>query len=414
MAPGDGRTRAQALTTLTTTKTMNTTTEGLSIMDLAERVDALPAQEHKRFHELFRVSAAYGKMRFSPSAKDKLVQCFRDGAETPEETLAKLANQKIVRTYNTATREGALFNALRARRPGMKSEQLAEARHKLDAWIEESRLKNGCDFCTPESRTPEDPFGRIYGKHSITASNIAKYDKWSSIVFFNKHHPLDFTTAELSDYVNTGFRWFTQANHVDPWAVHPYFMWNCLSKAAASQQHGHAQVLLASDMPYEKINRLYTAAQAYARQRDRDYFADLYETHASVGLALQHGDAQVIVNLTPVKEKETLIIAPAKTLEDHAGRKHLKEALAMTARGFIDDMGVHSFNIALAIPPLNERCPSLPYVARMVDRGSIFNPVTDIGGMELYGESVVASDPYRVMDKLRPRFAAAQEKPHGF
>jgi hypothetical protein len=384
---------------------MTTTAQDASILDLAERIDALPAPERERFNALFRVTTSAGRLRIAPAGQEKIIGYFRSQGQSSEDVLAQLELQRIVRTRNTATGDGALFNALRARRPGMKPEQLAEARQKLDAWVEDSRLKNGCDFCTPESLTPEDPFGRIYGKHSVTASNIAKYDAWSSIVFFKKHHPLDFTAAELSDYVNTGFRWFSQASRVDPWAVYPYFMWNCLSKAAASQQHGHAQVLLASDSPYEKINRLYTAAQAYARERNRDYFTDLFDAHASVGLALQHGDARVIANLTPVKEKETLIIAPARTLDDHAGRTHLKEALATVAHSFIDDLGVHSFNIALAIPPLNDSSSTLPYVARVVDRGSIFNPITDIGGMELYGESVVGSDPYRVMDKLSARFA---------
>ncbi len=385
---------------------MSTTTGNNTILNLAERAEALPVRERELFESIFSVGESRGRMRL-PAGSEKIISAFAAPGQTADITRIILEEQRVVRTRNTATGDGALFNELRARRPGMRAEQLAEARQKLDAWVEDNRLKNGCDFCTPESKTPEDPFGRVYGRHSMTASNIAKYDAWSSIVFFKKHHPLDFTAAELADYVATGFRWFAQANHVDPWATNPYFMWNCLSKAAASQQHGHAQVLLAHDTPYEKVSRLYAAAQQYARQRNRDYFSDLFDAHAAVGLGLQHGDAKVIASLTPIKEKETLIIAPAKSLSDHAGRKDLTHALATVARTFIDDLGVHSFNIAIAMPSLDEQCRVQPYVARVVDRGSIFNPVTDIGGMELYGEPVIASDPYRVMDKLSARFADA-------
>jgi len=38
---------------------------------------------------------------------------------------------------------------------------------------------------------------------------------------------------------------------------------------------------------------------------------------------------------------------------------------------------------------------------RIVDRGSIFKPTADMGGMELYGSSVIATDPYTVIKALR-------------
>jgi len=36
-----------------------------------------------------------------------------------------------------------------------------------------------------------------------------------------------------------------------------------------------------------------------------------------------------------------------------------------------------------------------------VDRGSLLKPTGDIGGMELYGSSVVADDPYNVMNSIK-------------
>jgi hypothetical protein len=42
-----------------------------------------------------------------------------------------------------------------------------------------------------------------------------------------------------------------------------------------------------------------------------------------------------------------------------------------------------------------------PYIIRIVDRGSLLKSTADMGGMELYGSSVVADDPYKVIDVLK-------------
>ena len=52
-------------------------------------------------------------------------------------------------------------------------------------------------------------------------------------------------------------------------------------------------------------------------------------------------------------------------------------------------------------------CPSMsgedsfPYIIQIVDRGDISKSTADIGGMELFGSTVVADDPCYVMKKLR-------------
>ena len=52
-------------------------------------------------------------------------------------------------------------------------------------------------------------------------------------------------------------------------------------------------------------------------------------------------------------------------------------------------------------------CPLLniakdpPYIIQIVDRGNIIKSTADIGGMELFGSTVVADDPYSIIKKLR-------------
>jgi hypothetical protein len=66
-------------------------------------------------------------------------------------------------------------------------------------------------------------------------------------------------------------------------------------------------------------------------------------------------------------------------------------------------MGVIAFNMALYLPPLapdGEDWRRFPPLARIVDRGDPASKTSDIGAMELYAASVIATDPFRVIDAL--------------
>jgi hypothetical protein len=66
--------------------------------------------------------------------------------------------------------------------------------------------------------------------------------------------------------------------------------------------------------------------------------------------------------------------------------------------------GVMSHNMAVYLPPLSpdgEDWRRFPPIARLVDRGDPANRASDIGAMELYAASVIASDPFRLADQLR-------------
>ena len=59
--------------------------------------------------------------------------------------------------------------------------------------------------------TPEDLFGRVTGRHAITASNIAKYDAFHGVVIFDHHNPLQFSREAIVDYLDVGLRWAQEA-----------------------------------------------------------------------------------------------------------------------------------------------------------------------------------------------------------
>ena len=100
----------------------------------------------------------------------------------------------------------------------------------------------------------------------------------------------------------------------------------------------------------------------------------------------------VLCHLTPVKEKEVVLVASAL---DGQAAGAIYETLAV----FRDQLAVRSFNLGALLPPLaptDESWEGFPVFIRIVDRGDLGTRTSDIGGMELFAESVVAADPFAV------------------
>ena len=249
----------------------------------------------------------------------------------------------------------------------------------------------------PLELTPEDPFGRIRGEHGITAANVAKYDALHTLVVFNEADPLAFTQASLVDLLATALEWVKEAHRWDPQARYPYLLWNCLWRAGGSQTHGHFQVALARGMHYARIERLRADAEAYRHRHGASYFDDLFVVHRALGCGYRDGESRVLAHLTPLREKEVVVLAPR--LDSDAGA-----VLYRVLAAFRDRMEVRSFNMGVVLPPVapaQESWEGFPMVVRVVDRGDLDSPTSDVGGMELYAESVVASDPFAVARALQ-------------
>ncbi|MHA2601014.1 MAG: hypothetical protein AM324_002650 [Candidatus Thorarchaeota archaeon SMTZ1-83] len=355
-----------------------------SITGLIDELENLPAQGRNLFDSIFRIWRYTGHLKVPPSFRSKIREYYGERGEDECRAIERIKMQTIVNTFNIWTGEAALFNQLRAGRPRQNREQSVGTRERLFSRIEQA--KRGCDFCDPVAHTPEDVFGRIKGKHCITASNIAKYDAYNAVVIFNRHNPLEFDRKEFFDYVDVGLEWCRKVHEHDQDFKYPFFTWNCLEKAGASQIHGHAQVLVARKMPYAKVLALSEVSQRYKRETKMRYFDVLYKVHESVGLAVMRKQIKVLMYLTPIKEKEMMIVSSSMSAD-------LKSTMFKVLRSYIDELGVMSFNLSIAIPPIGTEDGELPIIARIVDRGDVFSLSSDFGGMELYGTSVLASDP---------------------
>ncbi|MCX7623172.1 MAG: hypothetical protein RMK01_00260 [Thermomicrobium sp.] len=354
--------------------------EQCSIVWLPDALGALDTEVRRTFFDLFDVDVTVGELVL-PEHMRAWVERYFGSADA-------VTRQRIVKVTNRWTLDATLFNELRARRP-------LEAR--IPAELADELARTAPDpFCEPEYNTPEDVFGRIRGRYVITASNIAKYDGLHGVIVFREHDPLAFDEGLVREMVAVARAWFDRAHEVDPVAVYPLFMWNCLWKSGASIPHGHAQVSLTRRLHYGKVERERRAAEAYRAQIGRRYFDDLFRVHEHLGLGRTVNGVRVYANLTPLKEKETVLLAPAFADD-------LAQVMSRVVRCLVDELNVTSFNLVAWIPPLAatpEDWSDVPVVVRVVDRGDPLSRTSDFGAMELYAASVVASDPFRVAEVL--------------
>jgi hypothetical protein len=366
---------------------MADTTE--TILDLPHRIADLGSDDRARAERLFAVNTLTGRLVVPEPLAPKLAKWYAaPGDAGRQQAIARASEQRVARTFNKFSGEGALFNELRAKRP-MQHGSTAD----LDARIE--KVKQGCDFCDPVRMTTADIWGRITGRHSISAANASMYDAHHGMVVFGEHHPHRFGRDEVADYIDVALRWLRRTNEEDSTLRYPFIMWNCLEKAGASQPHGHLQMLITRDRPYARQAWMIGVAGDYGRRAKARYWDDWVAAHESLGLVRRRGSAACVASITPIKEKEMLVVGGPAVNDDFVG------AVADVLRSLIDRLGVLSFNAGIYLPPIDgDTAYDLPVIARCVDRGDPSRPTADVGGMELYGSPVVASDPYRVIEAM--------------
>ena len=346
-----------------------------AITDLPGLVAGLDEAARARFDRIYQVSTSTARMRVPKTMVPWVESTFGQ--------VAAVETQQIVRVSNLVTGEGTLFNSLRALRP------VTGPAYAPDTLAEELA---GDPWAEPRESTPEDLFGRLANEHGVTAANVAKYDSAHSLVVFSDPNPLAFSRESVAAHVDLARQWVEAAQRDDPEAIYPFIMWNCLWRAGGSIVHGHLQASVARGQHYAKIERLRRDAEAYRSATGTDYFQDLVEIHNRLGLAVEFEGVQVIAHLTPLKEKETLITSPA--WDEHAAG-----ALYAVLERLRDRAGMRSFNVGIILPPAaptTESWDGFPAIVRVVDRGGLTTRTSDIGGMEMFAQSVVASDPFAV------------------
>jgi hypothetical protein len=304
--------------------------------------------------------------------------------------------QTVVKVTNLATLDATLFAPLRAHRP------IDGPTHGDDLAAQLSAT-GGDPFCNPTTGTPANTFGRARGRRITTGANAALADAHHGVLVFHLHDPLGFDEDLVRDVLATGRAWAEQARAEDPSAANYLLIWNCLWRAGGSIVHGHAQALLGSGPQYARLARFRRDAAAYRDSYKTSLVADLVALHRDLGLVTDGAaGVSVLAHVTPIKEREVLVVGqPGMDERDPV----FTDAVASTLVAYRDRLGVRSFNLALWRPPLDATrdgpWSDMPPIVRMVDRGDPFQRASDIGAMELYGTSIVGSDPYDVIAALR-------------
>lgn len=352
---------------------------------LPKLVESLPPAERTLFEHIFYLQASSGKLVIPPTMRSWVEERFG--------SVERVETQQVIKLTNLITLDGALFNPLRGLRPLDKASE-RDARQI----IEQTR---GCPFCQPEAMTPEDILGdgdtgRVRGRYCVTAGNIAKYDGYHSLVIFDEHDPLQIDPVRVRDYLDTAMLWAKRAHNADQQAKYFFLLWNCLWKGGASVVHGHMQIALGRGMHYARVEHWRRQALLYRLAHGRNYFDDLYRVHEALGLGFRLGQTRVLAYLTPVKEREILLISPTRWVQND----DFQDAIGRVLRCYVDMLGVESFNMVLYQRPIDsvvEDWDGFPAIVRLVDRGELETRTTDIGCMELYGSSVIVSDPFAVI-----------------
>lgn len=368
---------------------------------------ALPDAERARAEALFAVVEDAGEMLVPAPMVPWVAERFGP--------LDGVLRQQVMRVTNRWTYEGAVFNPLRANRPGAG---LGPSTVEAAAVRERIAAARGDDFCHVAERTPADVFGRIRGRWCQTAANVARADGWHGVVVFDEHDPLAVGAEQLADALGVAREWAARAHALRPDSRHLFVLWNCLWRAGASLEHAHLQVLLSRAMPQARVALWRAAAQAYRAATGRDYFADLGGVHRALGLTVDNeaGGAVAFASLTPIKEREVVVLAPGAAwnrsgpngdVSGEAAWHALVGTLGRLVEGYWR-LGVLAFDLALCGPPLDggAEWEGFPVVARLVDRGDPLAQTADVAAMELFGSSVVAHDPFAVARALREVRAA--------
>lgn len=353
-----------------------------SIFQLSQLIEKHPNPEIKEiFDRIFTVVEAKAPVAYDSEEASNYVQgVFK--------TAGRITERYAITIHDNVRAEAAKFNPLRAKRPFGKPIE-TNVNHPENIPLSE------CSFCNYKKRTPKDEFGRIEGEYWVTASNAGAYAGWNSFAIQKEAHPPRFDKDIFSDLFAVHKEWVKKIkdNHFNSQTLYASIGCNCGPRAGESIPHLHAQFILET-IPFIKYKLLIERTNDYKRLVGKSYFDDLTKMMETIGLVKRVGNATIMFNLTPAKEKELVILC-----EDEQGFPNgdLAKASSLILDWWKNGLGVNQFNFSIFIPPINqdfsrETKTSIPVFMRMVDRGN--GGSSDYGWMEYSGEPVVACDPF--------------------
>ena len=245
----------------------------------------------------------------------------------------------------------------------------------------------------------------------MTASNVAKADGWHSVAIFDRHDPLAIDDALVARPARDVAReWARRAHEAEDGGAP---LLPALELPAARGRLADPRPRADDAQPRRWRRRGWSgwraAAARYRRETGGDYFADLAAASSSAGPApcTRRDAATLFASLTPAKEREIRAAgAPWRAGPMGGAARWPSRWRATTLHVMLQCAGCARLQSS---PSSGRRCRAtparrvgaFPLVARFVDRGNPLAPTSDIAALELFGSSVIASDPFDVARALR-------------
>jgi diadenosine tetraphosphate (Ap4A) HIT family hydrolase len=300
-----------------------------------------------------------------------------------------IENQALIAVRDLYLGFEAIFNPLRGfRTPAIYGPDPADV-------LDQERVLNGCSWCEPDGLWA-DEWGQIQSDDGrvYTRANWARQSAVSGIVFGRQmHNLLRLTQQEFVSLFATAEKYISAARKSRPAAGYWMIFINGGRKSAGSVPHAHLQVVGRED-------RHFAYPETVAARCPEDYWRGLRIVHEDLNLLVRQDRSIALANVVPMKERDITVFSPS-ILE---GAQFVYDVLQALIR-----RGTNSWSLAAILSPgyvtnqnLYDRFSSWPPVLwRLLDRGDLRTSHGDFGCMELWGSSVVATDPFVVTGWLK-------------
>jgi diadenosine tetraphosphate (Ap4A) HIT family hydrolase len=375
----------------TTSRTPSTLSDIKSLEDLSLRPNDARLRRVHEMYELERIPSV--RLRMSERAWNDTVHVMQAPRESVE-------NQYTIIIRDKNLGHEVIFNPLRSRRTTpINGPDPAEL-------IEHERTGAGCLWCEPDGWMEKgmwaDEFGEVWSDDGriVARANWARMAPISGMVIGDEktHNLLRLSLSDFFSMFQLAEVYIRKARETRPRARFFIVFMNGGPKSAGSVAHSHLQIV------GKEGDRHFGYAENILARCPADYWEQAKLAHRELGLTLTDGRCTAWVNLAPVKEKDITVLA--STLQDGALMIY---RLMQTLIG----RGTNNYSLAVILSPqyvttLEDKRFSKwpPVLLRWVDRGDGRSKHGDVGAMEFFASTVVATDPFVVANWLRESIKA--------
>ena len=267
------------------------------LLELPDILGRLTGEARVRADRLLDVRVVRGRTDPPPEMNAWLERTFGSVEAVREQT--------VVKVMNLATLEATVFAPLRARRPL----DLAPTGGDLAAEIEATE---GGPFCHPETDTPADVFGRVRGTRVVTGANAAMAEAHHGVIVFDRHDPLAFDAELIADVLTTGRAWAERrARGRSGRRQLPPDLELPVASGRIGRPRPRPGAAGQSGLTSRRLERLRRDVEGYRASAGTDLISDIVAVHRDLGLVRDIGDVALLAHVTPIKERELLLVGTA-------------------------------------------------------------------------------------------------------